>query len=247
MALYRNLSDGHPIYELLTPHFKNVITNNRTVVRPKPDGVVTEADTYTFEGQMRLLHDRFSRFSFKSVPQRVLPTTITDNSFENAQDIMWKVLTTYVDEYFAHHPDIRVDEEISAMSQDLEEHAINKTPGAMTINDVADLKQLCVYVIFQAVFYHAWVHWNGYDDFIPVLKYDPANPQAPSPKEQAELENQSNMIHTFVTFVSPTLKQWPILDPELGGSDRLRELLIQHAPELNPAIQVATLIMAPNT
>jgi hypothetical protein len=86
---------------------------------------------------------------------------------------MWRMLTTYVDEFFADHPDITLDPEIQAMSRDLQDHAINKTPGAMEISNVADLKQLCAYVIFQAIFYHAWVHWNGYDDFIPVLKYDP--------------------------------------------------------------------------
>lgn len=247
MALYRNLSEGHPIWQLLTPHFKNVITNNRKVVRPKPDGVVTMADVYTFDGQIALLQDKFSKFSFKTVPKRVLPTTLEGNDFENAQEVMWGMLTTYVEEFFAEHPEITIDEEIQAMSRDLQEHSLNKAPGAMEITDLADLKQLCLYVIFQAIFFHAWVHWNGYDDFTPVLKYDPDSSEAPSKKEQAELENKSNMIQTFVTFMSPTLKQWPILDPELGGNERLRQLLMQNAPQINPAIQVATLIMAPNT
>jgi len=201
---------------------------------------------YTYEGQIKLLQDRFAHLSFKTSPPKVLPQTLKDNSYENAQAIMWEMVNTYVDEYFSQNT-ISVDPEIQSMSADLQSHSQNKTAGSMTISNIADLKQMCAYVIFHAIFFHPWVHWNSYDDFTQILKFERGNPQAPSEKEAEKLEDQSNMYQTLIDLLPSTLKQWPVLDPELGGSPRLQELLLQIAPKINSAIQVGTLTMAPNT
>jgi len=254
MPVYRNLRQSHPIYVLLDPHFKNLITNNRKVVRPKPDGVVSMADAYTFDGQIKLLKDRFRMMSFKDTPKRIVPETVRDNDFENAEQLMWKIVSEYVEGYFAEHGLIKegadegaatLDPEIQELAKDLEQHALNKTEGAMSLKTPEDLLQMCKYVIHQCIFYHAWVHWNGYDDFFPVLQY--AENGHLSPKGSEKLEDRSNMIQSFVTFVSPSLKQWPILDPELGGNQKLRDLLMNNAGKLNKYIQIGTLIMSPNT
>lgn len=51
------------------------------------------------------------------------------------------------------------------MSNDLQKHALNPTPGAMTIGNIDDLRAMCTYVIYQAIYFHDWVHWNSWDDF----------------------------------------------------------------------------------
>jgi hypothetical protein len=243
MAIMRNLHDSHPVYQLLTPHFVNVISNNRSVVLPKQDGPVTIAGVYTLEGQLKVLRNRFSGFSFKKAPTRVLPYNLENNSFENTQEVMWAMISQYVEEYFAQFPDLKIDSQIEAMSRDLTLNAINKTPGAMDVTNILELQQMCKYVIFQSIFYHAWIHWNNFDDFVPVLEYDLADPASPSRDQAAAAEDKSNMIQSLVTYISTMVKQWPIVDPELGGSQRLRELLLQNAPKVNPGIQIGTLIM----
>lgn len=42
----------------------------------------------------------------------------------------------------------------------------------MEINTIEDLQQMCIYIIMNAIFYHAWHHFNGFDDITPVLRYD---------------------------------------------------------------------------
>ncbi len=61
------------------------------------------------------------------------------------------------------------------MSDDLQSHALNPTPDSMSITNINDLKLMCTYVVYQAVFYHDWVHWNGFDDFFPALFYRAGN------------------------------------------------------------------------
>jgi hypothetical protein len=68
MAVFRNLSEENPIFELLSPHFKDIIINDREVVRPKTiaeGGVVTMAGALTYEGQIRMLQERFKSFTYK--------------------------------------------------------------------------------------------------------------------------------------------------------------------------------------
>lgn len=49
-------------------------------------------------------------------------------------------------------------------------------------------------------------------------------------------------------FASPTLKQWPILDPELGSPKPLKDLLLKYANILNqPGMMIGSYVTAPNT
>jgi hypothetical protein len=50
------------------------------------------------------------------------------------------------------------------------------------------------------------------------------------------------------SFASPTLKQWPILDPELGSPKEFKDLLLKYANVLNqPGMMIGSYVTAPNT
>jgi hypothetical protein len=112
----------------------------------------------------------------------------------------WKLLEEYVGHFFSQN-ELKIakfmDYEIKSLSDDLVRHSLNKDPGAMSITNMDELRQMCIYVIWQCVFYHDWVHWAGWDDFYPSLFFDKTHPNCPPNADK--LEDISNVIQCFVT------------------------------------------------
>ena len=110
------------------------------------------------------------------------------------------MLEEYVGQFFSEHQEriaFYFENQIKDMSDDLERHSLNKTPGSMSISTLDELRHMCVYIIWQAVFYHDWVHWAGWDDFYPSLFFDRESPDCPPNADK--LEDIANVIQCFVT------------------------------------------------
>jgi hypothetical protein len=253
MALYRNLTPSNPLWGFLTPHFADIIYNDREVIRPTPNGAVSVAGALTFSGQMKMVAERFKGFTFKWTPPRVVPDTVVDDVFDRVSDGFWSVITTYVQNWIKENqatlqqPDNW--KQIQAMSGDLQGHALNPDAGSMTIKDLNDLAAMCSYCIYQAIFYHDWVHWNSWDDFHQSVYFrkDAESVYGINAEKQASTIDTSNMTQAFITYTSPTLRQWPVLDPLLGGPAALKNALFAKAAQLNQQLLLGTYIMAPNT
>jgi len=254
MAICRNFTPANPLWNLLMPHFQDIIYNDREVIRPSDKGVVTVAGSLYTSGQMKMITERMKGLTWSTVPTRVLPTTVTDDNFEMAGQIFWPIVNQYVTNYVTNNQaaiEAMLTTEIKAMSDDVVSHSLY-TQGEKSITTIPDVIQFCSYVIYQAIFYHAWVHWNSYDDFFQSLffKNDSTNPDDLA--AQAKAVSVSNMTQAYVTYASPILKQWPILDSELGTPDgtvqaTLRKAIQQRAGDLQGLMLVGTYIMAPNT
>ena len=75
----------------------------------------------------------------------------------------WAIVSLrYVDQFFLKYQ-AKIKEhfnEINAYSEDLVRHTIYKDKDSMRIRDEKDLKELCVYIIFTATFYHSYIHFK---------------------------------------------------------------------------------------
>jgi hypothetical protein len=251
MAVCRNLTPENPIWKLLMPHFINIIYNDREVIRPTIDGAVSIAGPLTYSGQMKMVYQRMSKLTFKwEKPPQVIPLTVNDNEFDRASLKFWDITQIYVNKFIDKNKEEIMKfmpNEIKLMSNDLEFHSCNKIPGSMNIDSIEDLKKMCTYVIYQAIFYHDWLHWASYDDLYQSLFF-----RDDSIPEDIQIQmTRALMTQAFVTYASPTLRQWPIFDPELGAIQEpqidLKNKLLQITGELNPSLLIGTYIMAPNT
>jgi len=253
MGLYRNLTPDNPLWGFLTPHFFNIVYNDREVIRPTPNGAVTIAGALTFAGQMKMVEKRFKGFTFKWTPPHVVPESVVDNTFDRVSDGFWSVISNYVHQWVtANSAALQTASnwaQIQGMSKDLSNHKLNPDPNSMTITNLADLEAMCTYCIYQAIFYHDWVHWNSWDDFQQSVYFrkDAASKYGVDEKTQAQKIDTSNMTQAFITYTSPTLRQWPVLDPNYGAPQALRDMLFQKANQLNHQLLLGTYITAPNT
>ncbi|GAM27031.1 hypothetical protein SAMD00019534_102060 [Acytostelium subglobosum LB1] len=244
MAFYRNIVKN-PIQQLLWPHFDGVIFNNWLVVRPMYNGVVTMAAALTYEGQVKMLEDKFKDVTYRWKPES-LPENIKNNTYDTANNACWQLISEYVDEFFAVHS-AKIQEhwdEIENVSRDLVAHQLNDDPNANAINNMQDLRDCCVYIIYQAVFQHAWIHWKAWDDEAQAVMF---NKDGETPlKDILYEQNLGNAIEAGVQYPSAYVRHYPILDHEFGGPEGLQRRLWEHAHKINPGISVGSLVMSPN-
>eukprot|EP01132_Coremiostelium_polycephalum_P005828 gene5828-7252_t len=247
MAFYRNIVDN-PIGKLLNPHFDGVIFNNWLVVRPMPNGVVTMAAALTYEGQVQMLEDKFREVTYRWKPNP-LPSNIKNNTYDPANESMWSLITEYVDEFINENRESILAnwDEIEGVSNDLVEHSLHPDPNANKISNIDELRDCCIFIIYQAIFRHAWIHWKAWDDEAIALFYKKDDPTVEtSLKDQAYYQNLGNMIEAGVQYPSPYVRQYPILDIEFGAPESLQKKLWQHAHKINPGISIGSLVMSPN-
>ncbi|KAK5577442.1 hypothetical protein RB653_002383 [Dictyostelium firmibasis] len=244
MAFYRNIVNN-PIKQLLYPHFDGVIFNNWLVVRPMIDGVVTQAAAFTYEGQIQMLQKKFKEVSYRWKPTPI-KDTIKGHVYDIADQAIWNAITEYVDEWFSENKDevIKYWNEIELVSKDLTDHSLNQDRNENEINSIQDLRDCSIYIIYQAVFSHAYIHWKAWDEEAKAIIFNEDG--ATSKKDIQYYENLGNAIEAGVQYPSPYVRQYPILDIEFGGPELLQNKIWKYAHKINPAISIGSLIMSPN-
>ncbi|EFA86749.1 hypothetical protein PPL_00554 [Heterostelium album PN500] len=244
MAFYRNII-RNPIKKLLYPHFDGVIFNNWLVVRPMYNGVVTLAAALTYEGQVQMLTEKFKHMTYRWKPNP-LPSNIKNNTYDEADLAAWKLIGEYVDDFISHNK-VEINQhwsEIVAVSKDLVDHQLNEDPKANSIETMEELRDCCVFIIYQAVFRHAWIHWKAWDDESQAILYNKDGET--SLKDIIYHQNLGNAIEAGVQYPSAYVRHYPILDHEFGGPEFLQRKLWENAHKINPGISIGSLVMSPN-
>jgi linolenate 9R-lipoxygenase len=248
MAYYRNVVNN-PIHLLLEPHLEGLLNINKlgASLIMGQTGFIPEASSLTPAGVDEALKDEVSWLSYRWSPRcQALPDRIGNHHFDDAAIAMWTLLEQYVSDFFTTHlAGIEAHwSEIKSMSNDLVTHSILRPEcGTLAIETLADLKQLCVYVIYISSFFHSWVNNKQYEDGGDISyatiglwnTYDPAyNPQLVALREAKQVTLLWTLSH---------VRYNPIMDV---GPAALKDLVWQHRTQIEPGIPIADLMMSTN-
>ncbi|MGB7412762.1 MAG: lipoxygenase family protein, partial [Thermosynechococcaceae cyanobacterium] len=248
MAYYRNVVN-HPIHLLLEPHLEGLLNINKLGANliMGETGFIPEASSLTPSQVDDVLRDEISALSYRWSPRcQALPDRILNNHFDGAAIATWTLLEQYVGDFFtAHQAGIKTHwPEIKGMSTDLVTHSILRPEhGTLAIETLADLKQLCVYVIYLSSFFHSWVNNKQYEDggdisYATIGLWDTYHqdydPQAVALREAKQVTLLWTLSH---------VRDNPIMDV---GPPMLKDLIWQHQAEIEPGIPIADLMMSTN-
>ena len=248
MAYYRNVVNN-PIQLLLEPHLDGLLNINKlgASLIMGQIGFIPEASTLTPKGVDDVLREEVSWLSYRWSPRcQALPDRILNNHFDQAALTIWGILEQYVGQFFTEHQaGIEAHwSEIEGLSRDLVKHSILRPErGTLAVENLADLKQLCVYVIYFSSFFHSWVNNKQYEDGGDVSyatiglwdTYSPAyNPQLVAQREARQVTLLWTLSH---------VRYNPIMDV---GPATLKDLIWQQRNHIEPGIPIADLMMSTN-
>lgn len=246
MALYRNIIDN-PIKSLLETHFEGLLSidKNGASAILSYEGFIPEVSVLTSEDVEKILLEEVSKLSYKWKPERIkLPDYIKNNHFDPAAMAIWGLLEEYVEKFFTQneHAIKHYWSEVVGMSDDLVKHSVlNPDFGTLAVENVEELKQLCVYVIYHCTFIHSWVNNKQYDDggdpeYSPFGLWDNNHPSYDVKTEAKRHAKQATLMWTL-----SHVRYNPIMEM---GPGHLKELLWQHREEIEPGIPLSHLMMS---
>lgn len=247
MALYRNLAQN-PVRRLLEPHVFETVYTSREIVRPREAtefGVVTIAYALTLAGQKASIRDYLASLDWRQAPAPY-PDAIAGHVYDEAQLAMWEACGEHVGAFFARHRAAieRHWDEVRGFSDDLVGHAVD--PRRMApVTTLAELEQLCRFVIFRTTFYHGWIHFKDRQD--PDLLRGVRFADWVRPDQRAALLDTGRKIQWFVTYFSHFKRQFPLTDAAVGAADTLREAVLRRADRITPGLPLDELTLTPNT
>ncbi|NJK41460.1 MAG: hypothetical protein HC934_09115 [Acaryochloridaceae cyanobacterium SU_2_1] len=249
MAYYRNLVNN-PLRLLLEPHLDGLLSINKLGARliKGETGFIPEASALTPAEVNKVLLEEVSRLSYRgwSPRNRALPDAILNNFFDQAAIAFWDLLQTYVGQFLAAHQAgiTTYWSEIMAMSADLVSHSLLKPElGTLAVESLADLQQLCVYVIYHSSFYHSWVNNKQYEDggdvsYATIGLWDTHHP-AYDPLAVADREAQQATLLWTLSHV----RYNPIMDV---GPPALKDALWRDRHRIEPGVPLADIMMSIN-
>ncbi|MBW4611715.1 MAG: hypothetical protein KME21_00220 [Desmonostoc vinosum HA7617-LM4] len=221
MAYYRNVVNN-PIRLLLEPHFDGLLNINSlgAALIIGDTGFIPEASALSPKEVDEALKDEITRLSYRnwSPTVQALKDEVKNNYFDKAALSVWQAIEEYVSEFFQQQQaGIQAYwSEIAGMSEDLVSHSVlNPNFQTLAIANINDLKQLCIYVIYQSSFFHSWVNNKQYEDGGDVdyatiglwdghnPKYDPIAVAQKHAKQVTLLWTLSNVRYNPIMEVGP--------------------------------------------
>ncbi|KAF3331118.1 putative lipoxygenase 8 [Carex littledalei] len=189
IAAHRQLSEMHPIYRLLHPHFRYTMKINALAREALISaGGIIESSFSPLKYSMELssvAYNQFWRFDFEALPADLIrrgmavedpaaehgvKLVIDDYPFANDGLLIWSAIKKWVQEYILHYyPDstqIKNDTELQAWWYEVRTrgHADKKDePWWPTLNTHASLIQTLTTIIWVASAHHAAVNFGQYD------------------------------------------------------------------------------------
>jgi linolenate 9R-lipoxygenase len=130
------------------------------------------------------------------------------------------------------------------MSADLTAHSILKSElGTLEIADLAELQQLCTYIIYLSSFFHSWVNNKQYEDggdisYATIGLWDTHHPAYDPRKVSQRHGKQVALLWTL-----SNVRYNPIMDV---GSTELKDLLWMHREQIEPGIALDAIMMSTN-
>lgn len=249
MAYYRNVVNN-PIRLLLEPHLDGLLNINKLGANliQGTKGFIPEASSLTPNDVAAVLKEEVRSLSYQNWSPRgkAIPDRVLNNHYDPAAIAFWDILTQYVGQFFIDHQDGIAAHwlEIEQMSADLVRHSIlNPELGTLAIQDVTDLQQLCVYVMYHSSFFHSWVNNKQYEDggdvsYATIGLWDTHHP-AYNPLLNAQREGkQVSLLWTL-----SSVRYNPIMDV---GPAALKDAIWKNRHQIEPGIAISDLMMSIN-
>lgn len=201
VALNRQLSDRHPLYALLRPHFNGTMTINHQA-RTKlivPGGAIDVTMALGSYGSLQLVANGYASWSFDryALQADLAARGVLDASalpgYHYRDDALklWHAIEGFVDEvlrtFYPTDEDIRGDYELQAWAREVtspDGGRVRGFPGAFL--ERKKLLQTVTQIIFTCSAEHSAVN-NGQYDFFGYIPNTPGNVYLPPPTDKSAL------------------------------------------------------------
>jgi len=247
MAYYRNVKNN-PIALLLESHFEGLLNINQvgnTIIFGEI-GVIPNASVLNEEQVKDLLEQEIRRLNYRTWQphSQMLKDKIANNHFDRAATAMWEISKDYVEDFFnLHLQGIEGNwSEIEMMSKDLEDNSIlDPQYGTLSIDNIRDLKKLCLYVIYHSTFWHSWVNYKQYEDggdpeFAPLGLWDEKHCSY-----DRKVVFEKHLQQVLIAWTLSSVRYNPIME---NGSTMLKDLIWQRKEEIEPGLPLSQLMMS---
>ncbi|XP_069130264.1 polyunsaturated fatty acid lipoxygenase ALOX15B-like isoform X1 [Argopecten irradians] len=186
LATHRNLSQSHPIFKLLAPHFLYLIDINGSALTTliSPDGWVQNVTAMGIKGLFELIQRKLETWRMdvdgtlpKELESRGLldQTVLSGYHYRDDALALYNIINSYVTAYVALYYDCSSsftnDQEIQAWAQELVKPrsqggcGLLGVPGEGSINNAADLVCILNCIIFTSSAGHAAANFAQYDEY----------------------------------------------------------------------------------
>jgi linolenate 9R-lipoxygenase len=239
MSYYRNILNN-PIRLLLEPHFEGLLNVNKlgASIIFGDKGIIPEASALNGPQVEALLKEEIASLNYHNwhPQQHCLPDLVANNYFDPAALATWQAIEEYVADFFTKQGTgiQRFWNEIEAMSNELVAHSILKPEyGTLAIGNLADLQQLCTYLIYHTSFVHSWVNYKQYEDggdvdYATLGLWDSHHP-AYNPIDVAQKQVQQ----VIAVWTLSQVRYNPIMD---SGNPILKDALWKRRAQIIPGL-----------
>jgi arachidonate 5-lipoxygenase len=206
VVTHRNLSQSHPIFKLLAPHFLYLIAINTRAVNKlsAPGGILDQTFTIEAAGILELVRRRKPTWRLDidgTIPEdfkargvddpNVLPNYSCRDDAVLLYDVIKKYVTKYVDLYYETNDVLLADEEIQKWREEID--GGSKGLGLLGVpgeNGKFTTKEQLIFVLTSVVSTcsvgHAMANFAQYDEYCHPLNY-PSLFRGEPPKDKAPL------------------------------------------------------------
>ena len=213
----RNLPDAHPVQKLLRPHFRYTMAINSRARRSliNDGGIIDQIFAIGGAGKNELLRRAGAAYNIhwtnikKSINARGVSGNELPGYYYRDDGLrLWLAIEQFVNdiinEFYSSDSDVKEDSELQSWANDL---YINGFPSGMgsdnsdghgfpdSLNDKAQLKELCTLIIFTGSAQHAAINFGQYDmySYVPNAPTDMRLP-LPTSKGKADLQTLLNAL-----------------------------------------------------
>ncbi len=205
LSLYRELSEQHPLFRLLSPHCQFTLAANDTMKSTilNPGGYAETLQGGTLEATLDLMNRGMKALSFASLnpvsdfAERGVSDTeaLPDYPFRDDGTLIWDAVRAWVDGYlrlyYTSDADVAGDAELSEFMETLGAADGGHIDGVPQLTTVDALVDAAASIIYRASAYHAALNYSagdylGYAPNAPSALYGPG-PDAKSEATEADL------------------------------------------------------------
>jgi arachidonate 15-lipoxygenase len=206
VATYRQLSDKHPLHQLLAPHFEGTLPINALAVRRliNRDGKVEQLLAPEIESAYKVLSAIRNNFHFRSsflpndLARRGVGMTSALKNYPYRDDalLIWTAIETwvrdYVNAYYESDAEVAEDSELAAWTAEIIDPACGRIQG-FAPNDRISTRQVLLetltMIIFTASAQHAAVNFP--QRRAAAVPYQPLAGYAPAPTRLGLTEKEA--------------------------------------------------------
>ncbi len=188
LAAHRQLSEDHPLFVLLAPHFETTLAVNQVARKSvvSPGGVQDRLLAPTIEAQTDILDRSVATLDLASLDPTIDYArrgvgdagVLLEYPFRDDALPIWSALRTFVESYvrlyYPSDADVSGDAELEAFVREVGAADGGRLPtmvSGVAPATVADVVDLIARIVFRATAYHATINNSNYDwaAFVPSM------------------------------------------------------------------------------